>query len=348
MKKTSILLAALSVLSFSHIPVMAADSTVLAQVGPLTITNDQLAKDAAYQLSNYQAEMDLYNKKRSYLDRKTRDMAYDLAAKEAKLSVAEFKKHEIDDVIAPVTDQEIETLSKQYAQQAAAQGQLVSSPEFQAQIKKQATNSLTQQRKTQREQQVYAGILKKYPVVINLTPPVAPDIKIPYNADDPVEGPANARVTIIEYTDIQCPYCKRAQDTIRQVMAAYPKDVKLVSKAYPLPFHNRARPSAEAIFCAKDQGKYWEYREKAFASNPKLEDSDLSQIAKDLGLNMKKWDKCVQSHAYASRIDADIAAGQDVGVQGTPHFFVNNQVINGAQPFEAFKTVIDQELAKKP
>ena len=177
--------------------------------------------------------------------------------------------------------------------------------------------------------------------------PEAPTVKIPYNADDPVKGPANARVTIVEFTDFQCPYCKRSQDTLHQVLAAYPNDVKLVAKANPLPFHPHARPAAEAAFCALDQGKYWEYREKAFAGSPKLEDSDFMTFAKDVGLNMKKFEKCYQSHTYAARVDADIAAGQDLGVQGTPHFFVNNQEINGAQPFEAFKAAIDKELAKK-
>ena len=336
--------------AFNHTPAFTADSTptpspVIAQVGSTQITADQMNQDAALQLSTYQLETDAYNKKKAWIDRKTREILYSMAAKESKLSVPEWRKKEIDGAVTPPTQQEIDNYAQQITQQAVQRGQLVSSPDFQAQAKKQATDNLLQQRKAQREQQVYAALTQKYPITVNLQPPTAPQVTIPYNANDPVKGPANARVTIVEYTDFQCPFCKRSQDALHQVLAAYPNDVKLVAKAYPLPFHNRARPTAEAAFCAQDQGKYWEFRDKAFASNPKLEDADLMAVAKDVGLNMKKFEKCYQAHTYASRIDADIASGQDLGVQGTPHFFVGNQVISGAQPYEAFKAAVDKQLA---
>jgi protein-disulfide isomerase len=350
MKKLLFFLGILSIAagpSMTFADTTTATSPVVAQIGSVTITKDQMDQDAALQLSAYQMQTDLYNKKRAWLDKKTHDILYAQAAKDAKLSPGAWHKKEIDDTVIPPTQADIDAQVQQYTQQAAQRGQLVSDPKIQDQMKKQAGESLLMQRKAQREQQVYTALVQKYPVTVNLPMPEAPNVKIPYNADDPVKGPAGARVTIVEYTDFQCPYCKHSQDTLHQVLAAYPNDVKLVAKAYPLPFHNRARPSAEAAFCAKEQGKYWEFREKAFASSPQLEDTDFMTFAKDIGLNTKKFGKCYQNHTYAARVDADIASGQDVGVQGTPHFFVNTEVINGAQPFDAFKKAIDTELAKK-
>ena len=328
---------------------LAADATppVVAQVGPVSITAEQMNSDTALQLAIFQSETDLFNKKRAWIDRKTREILSDLAAKDAKLSLENWRKKEIDALVTAPTAQEIDQQVQQYTQQAAQRGQLVTNPEFAAQMKKQVTDSLTQQRKMQREQQVFAALTQKYPITVSLAPPAAPNVKIPYNANDPVKGPANARVTIVEYTDFQCAYCKRSQDVLHQVLAAYPNDVKLVAKAYPLNFHNRAKPTAEAAFCAQDQNKFWEYRDAAFASSPKLDDADLLAVAKQVGLNMKKFEKCYNSHKYSARVDEDMAAGQAVGVQGTPHFFINAQVINGAQPFESFKAAVEKELAKK-
>jgi protein-disulfide isomerase len=123
--------------------------------------------------------------------------------------------------------------------------------------------------------------------------------------------------------------------------------VKLIYREYPLPNHPNARPASEAGQCANEQGKFWPYHDKLFANQQRLGASDLKQYAVDLGLDGAKFNACVDSHKYAAVVEADIAAGNEVGVNGTPAFFINGRMISGAQPFEAFKKIIDEELETK-
>ena len=123
--------------------------------------------------------------------------------------------------------------------------------------------------------------------------------------------------------------------------------MRLVYREYPLPNHPNAKPASEAGLCANAQGKFWPYHDKLFANQQKLGATDLKQYAVDLGLDVTTFNACVDSHKYAPAVDADIAAGNDVGVNGTPAFFINGRMLSGAQPFEAFKKIIDEELAAR-
>jgi len=320
----------------------------VAQVGSATITDADMDKDVSLKLAEYQALNQVYEKKRAWVEKRAQELMYAQAAKEAKVSVEEWKKREIDKTLATPTAAEIESMVQNISQQAAQRGELVSDPARQKEFRKQATDIVTNQKRMQRENQVMAALRQKYPITIQLAAPVQPNVQIPIGPDDVLLGPANARVTIVEFTDIQCPYCKRSQDTLKKVLAAYPNDVKLLAKEFPLSFHQRALPASEAVLCAREQSKdkYWQYREKAFAS-AQLEDADFYRIAKELNLNESKFKQCLSSDRMVAKVQADLSLGQSFGVQGTPHFFVNGRVINGAQPFEVFKTAIDQELAKK-
>jgi protein-disulfide isomerase len=123
--------------------------------------------------------------------------------------------------------------------------------------------------------------------------------------------------------------------------------VKLVYREYPLPNHQNARPASEAGQCANEQGKFWPYHDKLFANQQRLSTADLKQYAVDLGLDAARFNACFDGHKFAPLVDADIAAGADAGVNGTPAFLINGRMISGAQPFEAFKKIIDEELAAK-
>ena len=118
-------------------------------------------------------------------------------------------------------------------------------------------------------------------------------------------------------------------------------------REYPLPNHPNARPSAEAGQCANEQGKFWPYHDKLFANQQRLGTSDLKQYAVDLGLDAARFNGCIDSHKYAALVEADVSAGNDAGVNGTPAFFINGRMLSGAQPFEEFKKIIDEELANK-
>jgi protein-disulfide isomerase len=171
----------------------------------------------------------------------------------------------------------------------------------------------------------------------------APRVKVA--AEGPSKGAASAPVTIVEFSDFQCPFCVKAEETMQRVMKNYEGKVRLVYRDYPLPFHPQAEKAAEAAHCAGDQGKYWEMHEKLFANQKALEPTALKGYAKDLKLDAGKFDKCLDSGDKAKLVEANKKAGEQVGVTGTPAFFVNGVMLSGAQPFEEFKSVIDQELA---
>jgi len=167
--------------------------------------------------------------------------------------------------------------------------------------------------------------------------------------DDPMEGDKNAKVTIIEFSDFQCPFCgKFYSDAYKQIDEQYIKTgkVKLVFRDFPLSFHQNAHPAAEAAECANEQGKFWEMHNKLFENQQALAVTDLKQYAADLKLDVKKFNDCFDSGKYKAEIDKDAADGGKVGVSGTPAFFINGIALTGAQPFSAFKEVIDAELAK--
>jgi protein-disulfide isomerase len=165
----------------------------------------------------------------------------------------------------------------------------------------------------------------------------------------PALGDKNAPVTIVEFSDFQCPYCRAVEETLKSVREKYGKDVRLVWKNNPLPFHPRAEPAAELALEARAQkgdAGFWAAHDALFASQEKLADADLLAIAHDLKLDPAKVKDAIQKHKHAAAIEDDALEGDDFGAQGTPHFFVNGRRLVGAQPLEAFTALVDDELAK--
>jgi protein-disulfide isomerase len=160
-------------------------------------------------------------------------------------------------------------------------------------------------------------------------------------------GPKNAQITMVIFSDFQCPFCKRVEPTIAQIEKEYGGKVRQVWKNYPLPFHNNAEPAAEAAMAAAAQGKFWEMHDKLFENNTALERPNLDKYAQELGLDMAKFKADLDSSKYKSVIEAETKEGQAVGVNGTPAVFINGRKINGAYPFETFKKITEDELAKK-
>jgi protein-disulfide isomerase len=165
----------------------------------------------------------------------------------------------------------------------------------------------------------------------------------------PVLGKADAPVTIIEFSDFQCPYCKRTEPTLEKVRESYGDKVRIVWKNEPLPFHPRAEPAAELALEARAQKGdpgFWRAHAALFESQPKLEDEDLMKIGAQLGLDAGKVRAAIRDKKHKTEIDADTDLADDVKASGTPHFFINGRRMVGAQPFEKFKKVIDEELKK--
>jgi len=175
------------------------------------------------------------------------------------------------------------------------------------------------------------------------------DVKI--EANDPVLGDPKAPVTMVEFSDFQCPYCKQYHDTtfsrLKQTYIDTGK-VKYVYKDFPLSqLHPRAQASAEAAQCAHEQGKFWEYGDILFKNQQALADENLKQYAVDLKLDTKAFDACYSSGKYRADIAGDQQAGIAAQVTGTPGFAINGQRLDGALPYEKFQQVIDEALAKK-
>lgn len=164
-----------------------------------------------------------------------------------------------------------------------------------------------------------------------------------------VRGPEDAKVTIIEYSDYECPFCKRFyDDAYKQILATYPDDVKIIFKDFPLSFHAQATSAAEAAECAGAQGKYWEYHDKLFENQGDWSAAgrpSFNKYAEDLGLDMDSFNNCVDNREFKANVEADFREGQAKGVRGTPAFFINDKLVSGAQPFATFKTEIDAALA---
>ncbi len=168
--------------------------------------------------------------------------------------------------------------------------------------------------------------------------------------DDPVRGSENAPVTIIEFSEYQCPFCERFfRQTLPQIEENYIKTgkVKYVFRDFPLGFHQNAQKAAEASECADEQGKFWEYHDKLFENQNALEVSSLKQYANDLGLNEVEFNNCLDSGEMASEVEKDFTDGSQYGVSGTPAFFINGIELVGAQPYNAFEQIIEQELNKE-
>jgi protein-disulfide isomerase len=176
-----------------------------------------------------------------------------------------------------------------------------------------------------------------------LAPPTV--FKVPLE-DSPSVGKADALVTMVEFTDFQCPFCARASATVKQLQEDYGDKLRLVIKHNALPFHPRARPAAIAAMAAHEQGKFIQYHDKLFANQKALEDADLKTYAKELGLDMKRFEKALADPKLAQLVDRDQALAMSFSAGGTPSFFVNGRFFSGAQSLDYFKAIIDEELAK--
>lgn len=164
--------------------------------------------------------------------------------------------------------------------------------------------------------------------------------------DSAADGPADAWVTVVGVSEFQCPFCARVKPTLKQIKDTYGKDVRIVFKHNPLSFHNRAMPAALASECAREQGKFWDMHDLMFDNQRELEDTHLEGYAKKAGLDMGRWKQCYTSGKYRERIEQEQRQVVALGARGTPAFFINGRFLSGAQPFDAFKAIIDEELKK--
>jgi protein-disulfide isomerase len=161
----------------------------------------------------------------------------------------------------------------------------------------------------------------------------------------PILGPAQAPVTLVEFSDFQCPFCSRVYPTLQQIRQEYGDKVRIVFKHYPLSFHTKAPAAHAAAEAAHRQGKFWEMHDKIFANQREMSEEKYVAYAQELGLDVEKFKQDLASADVKQRVDEDTEQASGLGVRGTPTFFINGKFLSGAQPIEAFKRVIDEELA---
>jgi protein-disulfide isomerase len=206
----------------------------------------------------------------------------------------------------------------------------------------QIRSALTQQRQNERRTAFARELRTKYDVKLLLEP-----YRVPVElAEAPVRGNAKAPVTIVEFSDFQCPFCVRARPTVNRVREVYGDRVRFAFRHYPLDFHPQAQKAGEAAACAGEQGRFWEMHDRLWESQAKLSVPELKAHAQALGLDAAGFASCLDSGRHADLVERDLRAGQAYGVSGTPAFFVNGRPLVGAQPFEAFQQLIDDELAR--
>lgn len=161
--------------------------------------------------------------------------------------------------------------------------------------------------------------------------------------DRPARGPSDAPVTIVEFTDYECPFCGRYyRQTYHQLLEEYEGEIHYVVRNYPLSNHPNARKAAEAAECAHNQGRFWDYHDHLFEHADALEPSDLKSYARELELDGEQFDQCLESGAESETVEQDMATGRRLGIRGTPTFFVNGRPLVGAQPLSAFRSAIQR------
>ena len=312
---------------------LAAD-TVVATVGSDKVTLAQLDEHLKGQLQQLQEsyQKQKFQTRKQGLDQMLMEKLVKAEAEKKGMTQEQFLKAEVDDKIPPPSDQKVQEVFDQNKGQLPPDSKLEN-------YKPQIIQYLTRTQRQERVKSLFEQLRKDNKVAIKLSEP-----RKQVEAKGPARGPDNAPVTVVEFSDFQCPFCGRAHDTVEQVMQAYAGKVRLVFRQFPLEMHKNAGKAAEAALCANEQGKFWEYHDVLFKNQQTLEVAQLKDHANGVGLDQAKFTACLDSGKFAKAVQDDMTAGQQVGVSGTPAFFINGVMLSGAMPFDEFKRVIDQEL----
>lgn len=314
----------------------APNQSSAALIDGKTITMDEL--NSGVEMDLYEAQMKVYeiqmNRVRQLAIEKF--MAADPNSK--GLSNDEY----LDKYIvskANVTDKDIDAFIKE---------KNVPKEHITADLKGRVKEFLMREKKAEALEAWLAEKTQKNPIEVYLQEPKRPvfDVQV---GDAPFLGAADAKVTIVEFSDFQCPFCSKGADVVHALKAKYGKEIKIAFKHFPLPFHTNAAKAAEAAMCANEQDKmlFWKMHDAMFAAQDKLQIEGLKDMATKAGVsNIDGFMDCVTSGKYEARVKADMEQGNKIGVKSTPTFFVNGQMVMGAQPVEVFSEIIDAELKK--
>lgn len=315
-------------------PRVGADQTtdaVYASVGNHKITQQQV--DGA--VLNSVSPSQLYDLRKKALDKMIDDYLIDNAAKGAGLTKTQYLAREVK----PEKPTEAEARKFFDENKSSIQAQIKGATYDQ--VKDRLMAALARQNEQQERVALITRLRQATPVKVTLQPP-----RYAVNSDGrPWTGGADAPVTVVEFSDFQCPYCRAAESTIKAMRAKYGDRIKFVYMDFPLSFHQHAMDAARAGQCAAEQDKFWLYHDAMFADQSRLSANDLKTTAKKVGLDMGKFNACFDKGQPDAQIKAEQAQGESLGVTGTPTFFINGREIVGAQPLDKLAEVIDDETA---
>lgn len=340
MRKTLFLTGALTLLACSPAPAQQTGSDVAARFGDRTITLKELddkwrADDPA---AHAEATQKLYDGRRNALEEIVADSLIAEAAKGKGLSPDAYVEAEIGRRAKPVTDAEVVAFYQANISQMQGRPLDAMAP---------AINRYLQEQQRQTARQALVADLRK------AAPPLrvvldAPRYEVAVSASDPSLGNPSAPVTIVEFSDFQCPFCQRVAPTLKRVRETYGDKVRIVWKDFPLTqIHPEAFKAGEAAHCAGEQGKFWEYHDRLFANQQALQPESLKKHAADLGLDASRFNACVDSAKYGDRVSEGVAQGSRLGVNSTPTVYINGRLLSGAHPYETFAGIIDEELSRR-
>jgi protein-disulfide isomerase len=308
----------------------SASREPIARIGDQTIYDADLPPSIGGQL--FQLKNQEYELKSKELEKLVNQRLLESAAKSKGLSTEAFLEQTVDRSLPRPTPSEVEAYY-------LAQKDQVNRPL--SEVKPQLEQALMEARRQQARQDYLDSLHQKASLAILLPRP-----KIDVAADPSrLLGNPDAPVTIVEFSDFQCPYCRTVEPTIKEVLDRYKDKVRFSYRDFPLKrIHPQAEQAAEASRCAGEQGKFWEYHDLLYANQAKLDQAGLTEHARTVGLDVDRFSTCLVSGKFKALIESDFQAGIRAGVSGTPAFYVNGMFLSGAQPLSAFEKIISTEL----
>jgi protein-disulfide isomerase len=343
-KATLLLTPAVLLLACSTTPAqqpaaIAGPNDIAARVGDRSIAVRELDEKwkATAAAQHAEAVQALYDGRRQALEAIIADMLVAVEAKKQGMSPDAYIEAELSKRVKPVGQADVVTFYQANLNQMQGRSLEQMTPAINRYLS-------DQQRETGR-QALLAELKKAGPAIrVSLE---APRAEVPIAASDPATGPASAPVTLIEFSDFQCPFCQRVEPTLKELRTKYGDKLRIVWKDFPLTqIHPQAFKAGEAGHCAGDQGKYWEFHDRLFANQQALMPADLKKHAADLGLDAASFGTCLDSSKYGERVRDGVALGDRLGVNSTPTIFINGRRFSGAQPLDVFVAAIDEELAR--
>ncbi|GIX46309.1 MAG: hypothetical protein KatS3mg131_0520 [Candidatus Tectimicrobiota bacterium] len=304
---------------------------VVATVAGEPIRATQLEEAALAELRRL--ELERYRILKEKLDELIAARLMQLEAARRGVSVAQLQEEEVANKVAPVTEAQVRQFYETHKERLQQPFEALA-PRIRAYLQQQAREA--------RQRIWLRSLRERYAVHVALAPPTV-NVSVD---DDPALGPAEAPVTIVEFSDFQCPYCRRVQPTLKRLLREYDGKVRLVYRDFPLRnIHPQAQKAAEAAQCAAEQRQFWPYHDRLFAAD-RLEVADLKQYAAELGLDVQQFATCLDSGKYAAEVEKDLQDGVRAGVSATPSFFINGQPLTGAVPYERFQELVEEALAR--